>query len=361
MLTVAVMILLIEIFLRIFYPQNLNITRLDADKVYEYKPGIKSILRRQEFYTHVTINSEGWRDEVYSIEKPKNTKRIAIAGDSFVFGFGVEENETFAKILERKLNENSKINYEVMNFGESAYGTEQEYFVIKDDVLKYSPDLIILAFSPNDLKENVKFNLFDVKNNSLVRNPPKEISTALKIRNYISWHSHLYSLFYFSVIDNADLRNFLVNAHLLNAPFKEPSTDFDSLIYQNSNNADFKYSMNKTLLLLNGINKMAENKNTAFALFIIPAKEQADKNEMLKYAESRKLDASKLNITLTQDSLKDALNKENIAIMDPLPQFVKSGRNNTFYYNIDSHWNKNGHEFAANAIYEKLINAKLVP
>ena len=78
MLTVAVMILLIEIFLRIFYPQNLNITRLDADKVYEYKPGIKSILRRQEFYTHVTINSEGWRDEVYSIEKPKNTKRIAI-------------------------------------------------------------------------------------------------------------------------------------------------------------------------------------------------------------------------------------------------------------------------------------------
>lgn len=355
------MLLIVEIFLRLFYPQNLNITRLDSDKVYEYKPGIESVLRRQEFYTHVEINSEGWRDKVYSIEKPNNTKRIAIVGDSFVFGFGVEQNETFVKILERKLNDNFDGNFEVMNFGESAYGTEQEYFVVKDDVLKYKPDLIVLAFSPNDLKENVKYNLFDVKDNSLVRNPPREISASLKIRNFISWHSHLYSLFYFAVIDNQNLRNFLIKIHLLNEPFKEPSTDFDSLVYQNSDNADFSHSMNKTLLLIDEINRMAKNQSATPAIFIIPAKEQVDKNEMDKYAKKYQLDPSKLNITLTQDALKSSLKKENIIVMDPLPRFVKSNTNNSFYYSIDSHWNKKGHELAAALLYESLINSKLAP
>jgi len=349
-----------EMFLRIFYPQNLNFTRLSIDKVYEHKPGVRTILQRQEFSTHVTINSEGWRDRVYSIEKPKNTKRIAIVGDSFVFGFGVEENETFVKILERKLNEKYEKNFEVMDFGESAYGTEQEYFVIKDAVLKYSPDLIILAFSPNDLKENTKFNLFDVKNNSLVRNPLKEISASLKARNFISWHSHLYSLFYFSVIDNSDLRNFLIKIHLLNAPFKEPSTDFDSLVYQNSNNSDFKYSVNKTLLLLDEISKMAESKKATIALFIIPAKEQVDGSKMQKYMQLHKLDSSRLNITLTQDILKESF-KKDIIVMDPLPKFVKSNKDNAYYYNIDVHWNKKGHEFAADILYEKLINSGLLP
>jgi hypothetical protein len=346
----------IEIMLIFFFPQNLNITQLDADKVFELKPGISSILERQEFTTHVKINSHGFRDNEFEFKKPKDTTRIAFVGDSFVFGYGVELNETMVKILENKLNSGSNENYEVLNFGISAYGTEQEYLLIKDDVLRYSPDIILLAFSLNDIKENVKFNLFGMENNTLVRNPPQKITPILKLRNYVSWHSHLYSLIYFSVIDNQKLRNLLIKIKLLNPPSKDPSTDFNSLIYLNLENQDFDYAVNKTLLLLNKINNVATQNKAKLIVFMIPSKEQVDSNKMKDFIRNKNLDIDKLNITKVQKILKPSLWKNSIRIIEPLNKFRKHNTNNTFYYDIDGHWINKGQELAADITYEYLIN-----
>lgn len=54
--------------------------------------------------THVRINSRGFRDYEYTIEKPQNTYRIIVLGDSFTFGLGVELNETYPKLLEESIN-----------------------------------------------------------------------------------------------------------------------------------------------------------------------------------------------------------------------------------------------------------------
>ena len=363
LMTVIAFLVILEILLRIFFPQNLNITRVDSDKIFELKPNIASVLRRQEFKTHVKINSQGLRDKEYELKKPDNTVRIAVVGDSFVFGFGVELNETIVKILESKLNSRlSKkryINYEVMNFGVSAYGTEQEYILIKNKVITYSPNIIILAFVPNDFKENVKFNLFDVKNGALIRNPPQKITSLLKLRNYISWHSHLYSLVYSSIIDNQKLRDFFIKAKLLNPPYKNPNTDFDSLIYLNSKNQEFDYTVNKTLFLLNAINNIAKKNNIELVIFLVPTREQVDNNKMKDYIKSNKLPFEKLNITKVQEIIM-AVQKENVIIIDPLDLFNKYNKNNTFYYNVDGHWNAKGHQFAADILYEKLINMGIV-
>lgn len=351
---------MIEILLRTFLPQNLNISKVDAERVYVNGPNIKSVLKRQEFSTHIQINSQGLRDREYSFGKPANTERIAVVGDSFVFGYGVELNETFVKILENKLNKRSNKTFEVMNFGTSAYGTEQEYLTIKNEVIRYSPDVIILVFFSNDLKDNLKFNLFDVENNTLIQNPPQKITTILKLRNFISWHSHIYALIYRSVIDNQNLRNLLIKAGLLNPPYKEPSTDFDSLIYQNSYNADFKYSVNKTALLLNKIEEMSNNNHIKFILLISPSKEQVDGTAMKDYISKMNLNISELNVTLVQDTIKTSLRKSNITILDSLEQFKKNNINNTFYYSIDLHWNTKGHELVADILSERLIKPGLV-
>ena len=360
---IIVALIIVEFLLRIFFHQNLNITRVDAEKIFELKPNIASVLRRQEFITHVKINSQGLRDREYELKKLGNTVRIAVVGDSFVFGFGVELNETMVKILESKLNsrlsKKSSINYEVMNFGVSAYGTEQEYILIKNKVINYSPDIIILAFVPNDFKENVKFNLFDVKNDALIMNHHQKITSLLKLRNYISWHSHLYSLVYSSIIDNQKLRDFFIKAKLLNPPYKNPDTDFDSLIYLNSKNEEFEYSVNKTLFLLNAINDIAKKNNLEFAIFLVPTREQVDNNKMKDYIKSNNLPFENLNTTKVQEIIK-ALQKENVIIIDPLDLFKKYNKNNTFYYNVDGHWNTRGHQFAADILYEKLINMSIV-
>jgi len=54
------------------------------------------------------------------LQKPASTCRIALVGSSIVMGYGVGDNEVFARHLENRLNANLASHsprYEVLNFG----------------------------------------------------------------------------------------------------------------------------------------------------------------------------------------------------------------------------------------------------
>ena len=101
----------------------------------------------------VSINSDGLRDRDFSLEKPPGVYRIMMLGDSTTFGWGVREENTAAKFLERKLNENPLPGYksvEVMNAGVGNYDTVQEVTYYETIGWKYHPDLVVLVFFIND-------------------------------------------------------------------------------------------------------------------------------------------------------------------------------------------------------------------
>ena len=58
--------------------------------------------------TKVNINKAGFRDYEYSVDKPEGVFRIAVLGDSLIFGFGVNLEDTFPKVLERMLKKEGK-------------------------------------------------------------------------------------------------------------------------------------------------------------------------------------------------------------------------------------------------------------
>ncbi|MEM7009566.1 MAG: hypothetical protein AAF462_10570, partial [Thermodesulfobacteriota bacterium] len=62
----------------------------------------------------VDINSDGLRDKEYPVERG-DEYRIIFLGDSLTFGWGVENEETFATLIEEDLN--TKRPTEVINFG----------------------------------------------------------------------------------------------------------------------------------------------------------------------------------------------------------------------------------------------------
>ena len=73
--------------------------------------------------TEVRHNELGFRDDApQNSSKPK----IAFIGDSFVWGFGVEKNERFTEFLRR-----DRPDWEVLNWGVSGYGTDQEYLLLQ--------------------------------------------------------------------------------------------------------------------------------------------------------------------------------------------------------------------------------------
>jgi hypothetical protein len=106
-------------------------------------------------------NSLGFRDFEYPEEKLPKQFRIFAVGDSFTQGGGVNFDDTYPKKLERYLNymgNIEKITYQVMNLGVPGRSTNQEVELIKEQAVKFDPDLIILGYCLNDAENRGGMN-----------------------------------------------------------------------------------------------------------------------------------------------------------------------------------------------------------
>ena len=93
----------------------------------------------------LTINSKGLRGREQPYEKPLGVTRILVLGDSYIWGYGVADDEVFTEALAERLPKGSG-QYEVLNGGVSGWGNDQEYLFLKDEGFKYSPDIVVTAF-----------------------------------------------------------------------------------------------------------------------------------------------------------------------------------------------------------------------
>ncbi len=107
----------------------------------------KTIFQGSQFI-HVEHNERGFRDPEHVIEdKP----RLMVLGDSFVWGYDVEEEDRFTEVLRKKLP-----GWSIYNLGVSGYGTDQEYLLLQSQVGFYDPDLVVLLFTTmNDPLDNM--------------------------------------------------------------------------------------------------------------------------------------------------------------------------------------------------------------
>lgn len=118
------------------------------DIVYEAKPLLEGTFRGRG----VRINSLGMRGPEIAVAKPADTYRIAVLGDSVAFGWGVEQDETYAAVLARRLNELPPPHprYEALNFALPGYNTAIEVATFEHKALPFGPDAVILGFVGND-------------------------------------------------------------------------------------------------------------------------------------------------------------------------------------------------------------------
>lgn len=103
--------------------------------------------RRRLMGVDVTINSDGFRDSEYSIDRSE-AYRLIWLGDSLTLGWGVDFDDTFAEILERRLGEKRPV--EAINFGTVNHNTEQQTQLFIESGLPYRPDHVVLFYFLND-------------------------------------------------------------------------------------------------------------------------------------------------------------------------------------------------------------------
>lgn len=100
----------------------------------------------------VRINKDGQReDHEYALPKPQGTFRIAVVGDSVTFGWGVEAESSYPKILEAALRDmDAEEKFEVINFAVPGYNGKQKLITLKEKVVKYDPDLVLVGWLIDD-------------------------------------------------------------------------------------------------------------------------------------------------------------------------------------------------------------------
>ena len=117
----------------------------DAELTYVLKPG-ECTFRNVEFNTALRINRLGLRDDDASLEAPE----VIVLGDSYVMGWGVQQDETLARVLARTSG------LRVLNAGISSYGTVRELKLL-DRLDTSRLQALVIQYHDSDIVENLSY------------------------------------------------------------------------------------------------------------------------------------------------------------------------------------------------------------
>ena len=126
-----------------------KIVRLSANRklIYELRPNLDTTYGRP-----VVTNAIGMRETSdFELSAPPGVLRIVGIGDSGMFGFGLDQDQDYLAVLERRLAQRQgDATYEVLNFAVPGYNSQQEVEMLRSRALRYHPDIVVVGWCSND-------------------------------------------------------------------------------------------------------------------------------------------------------------------------------------------------------------------
>ncbi|MCH7873328.1 MAG: hypothetical protein IID33_16655 [Planctomycetes bacterium] len=150
---VGASLLICEVVVRVFHLAPVFDVLYQAKFQISENPVLRYEMRPGSRDDDVVISSAGLRDREFATPKPRDVYRIVVIGDSVTFGFRLEQQQAFPKMVEALLNRHSPAGsptYEVLNLGVNGYNTTQAVEALRVRGLRFEPDLIIYAYVLND-------------------------------------------------------------------------------------------------------------------------------------------------------------------------------------------------------------------
>ena len=301
-------------------PERDRFWKYDSLLGWTHEPGQEGIFETPQFSTVVRINEDGLRDRRHSYESQNDIERILVLGDSFAWGYGVEESERFSQMLEESLE------VEVINAGVSGYSTDQELLWYKSEGVKYETDLVILVIAGNDVGDNEQQLVstiyykpkFVIEDGKLVLTgyPVPKTSTQGKFIYSLSQRS---AFAFFLVQRYFDLISLYGKTKVNSAQASSPVSDV------NDEREPFKL----TIALVDEIRNIAESREAEFMIVTTD-----------RWWNYRSEETYEDFITSLQGKGFLVLDVESMPGFDPEVMVIPD----------DGHWNQSGHEFVAEKI-----------
>ena len=261
---------------------------------------------------HIHINSLGFRGREFPLARTAGLARVLCLGDSYTFGAQVDDADSFPAQLERILSAEEDRRVEVVNAGASGFTITDELVYLKQRGLALHPDLIVLSFSQNDIR--------DMSQKHLMIDAMRE-------------HAGLKSTF----LLGPTLR-FLQHTAIFNGMQRSAAlvrvairTANEPAIMANSSDLWRRY-----LLALEEMVTLARERGVRFLLVVWPSAAQV--------AGTEPLDSQEALATAARGLLLDSLD------LFPVLRAVPPDGAGAFLMPLDGHPSPKGHEVAARAI-----------
>ena len=178
---VVVALLLLEGGFRLARRGTVTVDRLEWRDDRGKTTGSKVYEKTDEFEFAAAINRYGFRGPEISQKKPQGLKRILIVGDSFLFGWGVNDDQTFTHIVvDREINGEQK-RYEILNAAGGSLSPLIYYVMLKKRLPDFEPDVVVVFLNYADLREDYlsKRNIIRDQNGKIVDVDPLYLDEKL--------------------------------------------------------------------------------------------------------------------------------------------------------------------------------------
>lgn len=334
-----------EVIVRLYAPQPIDYF------TYKKKPSPGTVYQRWGG-VEVRINSHGFRDKEYAVEKEERCRTIAVIGDSITHGYGVRIEETYHKRLESILNSSGEgdTRYEVPAFNVGASDTINAIHVYQDVVKYFHPNIVMLGFCLND------FLNYD--------QGPKNANPSIKRKAYgylatVNSRLRAISHLYFLLVERS--RRLLYRYNVFDITLRR----YDAwLPILDPGSAEFERRFSSTFSLLKKFTDEVNRDEAEFIVVIFPSEAQLDEEHVDLYRREYGITELKGSPgESAQARLRRELDREGVLFIDLLTAYrraVEEDRKEILYFRqlgqmLDAiHPNPAGHDLAARTIAEFL-------
>jgi len=309
---------------------------------YQMQPHSSMVEVQPEFATTIAINGAGFRDKEFSMAKRRGWTRIALIGDSFTFGTGVSQTERASDYLERILLEDG-LNCEVYNFGIPDTETLVHVAVLRDTILAYEPDYVLLMlYIGNDVVDNMKV----AGGRGKAYGPPGSVGYALI--DQIRMRSQLYQFVLMRMAAIPPLQQWY-NEIKTTRRWGEVGEQME--IFSRSSEHD-EGLWEGTFDALRQFVSVAEAHNVHSVVVLVPARLQYDTKLWEKLLRAQNLDGKAFRLTQPNDVLSKFVSETlHAEVLDPLAEFQEAqSQGAEVYYPINGHLTSGGHQILARHI-----------
>lgn len=336
-----------ELLIRFFVPQKtLSIVKSESLRCYrrsnhlpyEYIPNCKGRIVGVGSITEVNLNNFGLR--AHDITQ-KESKRILLLGDSFIFGYGVKYEETIGRALEKQLG------VEVIPAGfVGGTATDMEFLYAKYYGMDLEPDMMVLAIFPyNDLADMNETSWIYGENGELIKAEiPRKVDadgylkrgdTPTRYKISLASNSHLMQF----IIDRTEAASRIWRARLaLKMGWRQQElidfNKYENCLYAGDCSGKWLEAEEKMSMSLSWIKQLAQDRGVQLKAIIIPYEGQIFDDKPQK--------------TVFHKALAD----QDIEYFDLWETFKYSRLSRGDLYLPDGHWTRMGHQFAAQATGE---------